>query len=53
MGKPMTQEEVQKHYNTNIGNKYPTTSQYPTQTVAQDEDDTCDSCSRRTCTCSN
>jgi len=49
----MTQKEVQRHYSTNTGNKYPTTSQYPTNTVAQDEDTICDSCSGRSCTCSN
>lgn len=53
MEQPMSQEEVQRHYSTNIGNKYPTTSQYPADTVAQDEDYYCDSCSTRICTCSN
>jgi hypothetical protein len=52
MEQPMTQEEVQRHYNTNIGYKYPVTSQYPTNTIAQDEDNICESCSGRICTCS-
>jgi hypothetical protein len=49
----MSQEEVQRHYSTNIGNKYPINSQYPDDTVAKDEDDNCDSCSGRVCNCSN
>jgi len=53
MTEPMTQEEVQRHYSTNIGNKYPKTSQYPDNTIAQEEDDICNSCSGRPCTCSN
>ena len=53
MIEPMSQEEVQRHYSTNIGNKYPINSQYPDDTVAKDEDDNCDSCSGRVCNCSN
>lgn len=53
MIQPMSQKEVQRHYSTNIGNKYPKESQYPHDMVAQDEDEECDSCSGRVCNCNS